>query len=50
MLMVKIECLKCGSMFEERTKRKAAKELIKHAKKNHSKKDVKKIYRSLRKI
>ena len=35
--MEKVECSKCGMTFEEKTEKKAMKDLQKHAKKYHSK-------------
>jgi hypothetical protein len=35
--MVKVECSKCGKIFEAKTEEKAKKKLMKHAKKYHSK-------------
>jgi hypothetical protein len=35
--MEKVECSKCGMIFEGKTEEKAQKKLMKHAKKHHSK-------------
>ncbi len=46
--MVEVECSKCRARFEGKTERKAKKKLMMHAKKHHSKKDVKEIFRKLK--
>ena len=47
--MIKVECPKCKAPFEGKTKKKAMKKVMMHAKKYHTRKETKEIYRILRK-